>query len=90
MTIQVKAYTLYLMKSSISSKGQITVPVEIREKLGLLPGTAVRFELLDGGAVIRKTTRGPHPVDRLYGRLKLRRSVDSLLDEMRGPRPRRP
>lgn len=78
------------MKSSISSKGQITVPVEIREKLGLLPGTAVRFELLDGGAVIRKTTRGPHPVDRLYGRLKLRRSVDSLLDEMRGPRPRRP
>jgi AbrB family looped-hinge helix DNA binding protein len=78
------------MKSSISSKGQITVPVEIRERLGLSPGTAVCFELLDGGALIRKTTRGPHPVDRLYGRLKLKRPVDELLDEMRGPRPKRP
>ncbi len=78
------------MKGRISSKGQITVPMEIREKLGLLPGTAVRFELLDGGALIRKTTRGPHPVDRLYGQLKLKKPVDLLLDEMRGPRPRRP
>ena len=87
--MKVKNHTLYFMKSSISSKGQLTVPVAIREKLGLLPGTAVRFELVAGGAVIRKTTRGKHPVDGLYGRLKLGRSVDALLDEMRGPRPRR-
>lgn len=78
------------MKSSISSKGQITVPIEIREKLGLLPGTAVRFELRDGEAVLYKAAHGAHPVDRLYGRLKLARPVDRLLDEMRGPRPRRP
>jgi AbrB family looped-hinge helix DNA binding protein len=77
------------MKSSISSKGQITVPIEIREKLGLLPGTPVRFELRDGEAVLYKGTRGTHPVDRLYGRLKLKRPVDQLLDEMRGPRPTR-
>ncbi len=89
LTNEVKLNTLYLMKSSISSKGQLTVPVEIREKLGLLPGTAVSFEFLDGGALIRKTTRGQHPVDRIYGRLTLKRPVDSLLDEMRGPRPRR-
>jgi AbrB family looped-hinge helix DNA binding protein len=77
------------VKGSISSKGQITVPIEIREKLGLLPGTAVRFELRDGEAVLYKATHGAHPVDRLYGRLKLARPVDRLLDEMRGPRPRR-
>lgn len=89
MTGEVKEVILYFMKSSISSKGQITVPLEIREKLGLLPGTGVRFELRDGEAVLRKATRGPHPVDRMYGLLKLERSVDNLIDEMRGPRPRR-
>ena len=86
--MKVKSHTPYFMKRSISSKGQITVPMAIRENLGLLPGTAVRFEVLDGCVVIRKITRGPHPVDRLYGRLNLSRPVDRLLDEMRGPRRR--
>jgi AbrB family looped-hinge helix DNA binding protein len=28
----------------ITSKGQVTIPVEIREQAGLLPGTDVDFE----------------------------------------------
>jgi hypothetical protein len=28
-----------------------------------------------------------HPVDRLFGVLRLGKSVDEILDEMRGPRP---
>ena len=31
----------------ITSKGQVTIPIEIRESLGLLPHTEVRFEVLD-------------------------------------------
>ncbi len=77
------------MKSTISSKGQITVPVEIRDRLGLLPGTVVVFELRNGGVFIRKGVRKVHPVDQVYGMLKLSRPTDELLDEMRGPRPRR-
>lgn len=77
------------MKSVISSKGQITIPVKIREKLGLLPGSVVRFELLDGKALLRKGDRGTHPVDAAYGTLALKRPVDEILDEMRGPRPKR-
>lgn len=73
------------MMSSISSRGQITVPAEIREKLGLLPGTAVRFDLLDGGLIVRKAKGETHPVDRIYGRLNLGRRVDRLIEEMRGP-----
>ncbi|HEV8674657.1 MAG TPA: AbrB/MazE/SpoVT family DNA-binding domain-containing protein [Methylomirabilota bacterium] len=76
------------MKSTVSSKGQITLPAPIREKLGLGPGTAVRFEVREGGVFLRKGASGTHPVDQLFGRLKLRKSVDSLLDEMREPRPR--
>ena len=77
------------MKSTISSKGQITVPAELRELLGLTPGTAVAFELREDGVLLRKSVRGEHPVDRLYGSLRLRRPVDELIDEMRGPRPAR-
>ena len=34
----------------ISSKGQVTIPAEIRERAGLLPHTEVEFEF-DGKAV---------------------------------------
>ena len=34
----------------ITSKGQVTIPIEIRERLGLLPHTEVRFEV-EGQAV---------------------------------------
>ena len=75
------------MKSVVSTKGQITLPAVIRERLGLGPGTAVRFELRQGGVLVRKGRPGEHPVDRVFGRLRLDRPVDVLLDEMRGPRP---
>jgi AbrB family looped-hinge helix DNA binding protein len=75
------------MKSTISSKGQITVPAALREKLGLAPGTRVQFELTEGGVLLRKGSGGAHPVDQVFGRIKLEKSVDALLDEMRGPRP---
>lgn len=75
------------MKSVISSKGQVTVPVEVREKLGLWPGTVVEFEISGGTALLRKGTARVHPVDQVYGKLRLDRPVDELLDRMRGPRP---
>jgi AbrB family looped-hinge helix DNA binding protein len=75
------------MKSTMSSKGQLTVPIELREKLGLEAGTVIQFEYRDGAIYMRKGTQADHPVDRLYGSLHLGRSVDEILDEMRGPRP---
>jgi AbrB family looped-hinge helix DNA binding protein len=77
------------MRSSISSKGQITVPLEIRERLGLRPGTPVEFELREEGVLLRKGISGSHPVDKVWGTLRLGRAVDEVLDEMRGPRPRK-
>ena len=77
------------MMSRLSSKGQVTIPAEIRARLGLRPGTAVVFELRENGALLRKGASGRHPADQVFGTLKLRRPVDELLDEMRGPRPGR-
>lgn len=39
----------------ITTKGQVTIPQRLRRKLGLLPGTEVRFEEAEGCAVIRPT-----------------------------------
>ncbi len=71
----------------VSSKGQITLPVEIRRALGLSPGTRVRFELTQGAAVLRKESPAEHPVDRVFGVLGGNRPVDELIDELRGERP---
>ena len=40
-----------------------------------------------GGALLKKGHRGDHPVDVLYGRLKLGRPVEEIVDEVRVPRP---
>lgn len=41
-------------KARLSSKGQITIPVEVREVLGLEQGDTVVFDIGPGGAEIRK------------------------------------
>jgi AbrB family looped-hinge helix DNA binding protein len=75
------------VKSRISPKGQVTVPLEVRERLGLVPGTAIEFLVREGEAVLRKDRQSQEPVDRVYGSLKLPKGVDPLVDDMRGPRP---
>lgn len=73
----------------ITSKGQVTIPIEIREKLGLLPETEVEFEL-DGKGVrlVRAKTdhggRGRSVVGRLRGRASVRMSTDQILRLTRG------
>jgi len=73
----------------ISSKGQITVPIDVRERLGLVPGTEVEFVVRDAEVVLRKGSEGPDPVDRVYGILELGRPVDRIVEELRGPAPNR-
>lgn len=40
----------------ITSKGQVTIPKRLRERIGLLPNTEVVFEELNGAALIRPAT----------------------------------
>jgi len=42
----------------ITSKGQVTIPIEIRERLGLLPNSEVEFEVEGSAVRIRKSRRG--------------------------------
>ena len=37
------------MANNVTSKGQVTIPKEVRERLGIVPGSAVAFELTEAG-----------------------------------------
>jgi AbrB family looped-hinge helix DNA binding protein len=55
----------------LTSKGQVTIPLPIREKLGLFANTEVEFEIAGDSVKIRKAktsrTRGRTLVSRLRG-----------------------
>jgi AbrB family looped-hinge helix DNA binding protein len=80
------------MKSTISAKGQITVPKGVRERYALLPGTEVEFELRDDGALLRKRRGERHPIWDAIGSLKdswrwpkgIPHTVDAYIDYVRG------
>ncbi|QTN18199.1 AbrB/MazE/SpoVT family DNA-binding domain-containing protein [Brevundimonas sp. AJA228-03] len=73
----------------ITSKGQVTIPVDIRRQAGLLPNTEVEFVLEHGKVVLRSAdglTRGQRLVERLSqagaGAL---RTADEVMELTRGP-----
>ena len=77
----------------ITTKGQVTIPVEIREKLGLLPNTEVDFEVVGKAVRMRKVRRagragrrGKSIVKRLRGRGSVRMTTDEILALTRGDR----
>jgi AbrB family looped-hinge helix DNA binding protein len=44
----------------VTSKGQVTIPIDIRDKLGIQPHTEVRFVVRKGVVVLEKAPgRGP-------------------------------
>jgi AbrB family looped-hinge helix DNA binding protein len=61
-----------MQASKLSSKGQITIPREIREKLGLEPGHLVAYLVRDGEVVLKRV----EPFD-----LAFHAAVSKTLDE---------
>lgn len=47
------------MATTVTSKGQVTIPKPVRDRLGIQPGTAVDFELAPDGRVILVKLDGP-------------------------------
>lgn len=69
----------------ITSKGQVTIPAEVREQLGLLPETEVDF-VVEGNTVrivrrrdARRGGRGAKIVRRLRGTGTVRMSTDQIM-----------
>jgi AbrB family looped-hinge helix DNA binding protein len=75
----------------ITTKGQVTIPLEIRERLGLLPHTEVEFDVKGDAVMLKKTQggrRGRRLVEQMRGRGTIRLSTDEILALTR-PRARR-
>ena len=55
--------------STISSKGQITVPLEIRDRLGLRQGDRVEFIVERGQTILRPARPPENPFQKYVGSL---------------------
>lgn len=65
-----------MVTSRLSSKGQVTLPKEIREKVGLEPGNLVAYEVKDGVIVLRPL----QPFDKAF-----HEALSKTLDEWNSP-----
>jgi AbrB family looped-hinge helix DNA binding protein len=43
-----------IAQSKLTSQGQISVPAEVRRKLGLVPGSVIEWEEEDGAVFVRR------------------------------------
>jgi antitoxin PrlF len=74
-----------MITAKVTSKGQITIPKAVREKLGVHPGEDVGFDEKDNLLVICKVVTHS-PFDKWVGKLKdlKGRRSDDLVREARG------
>ena len=45
---------MVIAQSKLTSQGQISVPAEVRRKLGLVPGSVLEWDEEDGTVVVRR------------------------------------
>jgi len=72
--------------STISSKGQVTVPQEIRNRIGLSAGDRVEFVVENGKTTIRPLRSETNPFEKYKGILKSfrsRKEINGWISEMR-------
>ena len=69
-------------------KGQVTIPIEIRERLGLLPNSEVEFEVVGDSVRIRKArsgkSRGQRMLEAMRKAPKPGMTTDQLMALTRG------
>ena len=78
------------MATTLTSKGQVTIPKRIRDALGLQPGTAVEFSVNAGGELVLQPSRaarkgGPRKdrFDAVRGCADVRWRTDELMKLLR-------
>ncbi len=69
----------------ITSKGQVTIPLEIREKYMILPNTEIEFKEKNGKIYIEKIeTRNSNPFEKFRGSASSGLSTDEIMKLTRG------
>ncbi len=72
----------------VTSKGQVTIPRDVREKFGLLPHTEIEFRIEGNTVTICKSDapaqRGRSLVERMRGKATVRMSTGEIMALTRG------
>lgn len=71
--------------SKVTKKGQVTIPKDVREALGIRPGDEVAFEETDAGYVIAKQVDRSR-FERWRGAAETDKAVEERMRELRGRR----
>ena len=77
------------MATTMTVKGQVTIPKRVRDALGLAPGDGVHFDLdRDGRVTVQKARAGrPRRRDRfdaMRGKAQIKWRTDDLMKLLRG------
>jgi AbrB family looped-hinge helix DNA binding protein len=66
----------------VTRKGQVTIPLAIRQKVGILPDTDVEFAVRGDVVILRKASRGARRGSRLLRALRGRATAGLTTDEI--------
>ena len=75
------------MPTTVTSKGQVTIPKPIRDYLGIEPGSEVSFRRADDGSIVIERADGTRPPSRfakLVGSAGPGPTTDELMELLRG------
>jgi AbrB family looped-hinge helix DNA binding protein len=77
------------MTTTLTSKGQVTIPKQIRDALNLAPGSAVEFAVNNEGEVVihkvgARPSRKPDRFDAARGKADVKWRTDELMALLRG------
>jgi AbrB family looped-hinge helix DNA binding protein len=74
------------MSTTVTSKGQVTIPKHVRDLLGIGPGSKVDFECAPDGRIVlvKQGKNVPSRFARLRGRAGKGMSTDEIMALMRG------
>ena len=75
------------MTTTVTSKGQVTIPKQVRDYLGIEPGSEVNFRRAEDGSIIIERADGTRPPSRfakLVGSAGPGPTTDELMALLRG------
>ena len=75
------------MVTTVTTKGQVTIPKPVRDRLGIEPGSTVEFELAPDGRVVLVKVVGTIPAsrfERLRGTATAGLTTDQIMALTRG------
>jgi antitoxin PrlF len=75
------------MEATVAERGQITLPKEVRDALGLVKGTKLTIEIDHGKVILRKNVKDA--INRVRGKFSLPDGIttDDAMRDLRGRAP---